>query len=190
MAEIFGAVAAGIALCSQLTTIAVAIRKATKEVKNARKDIAKLSDETVIFANLCEGFLNVCADDPTTKRGGAFSIGPLYLWIKRTIVEQGRLLRKVEALIPDDEYRYSFRETLVAHREWFFNKSKVKSLRTSLTIARESMNGFTNLMYIRKLNEELQYLKTALRDASLRQSIEERFKTTLETKIRSVENAM
>lgn len=49
MAEIFGAVAAGIAICHEITRLAKEIHKVAKNIKNAPKDLGTLTDETVIF---------------------------------------------------------------------------------------------------------------------------------------------
>lgn len=187
MADIFGAVAAGITICAQLAEFGKAIRKATKRIKNSRRDIADLSDETVIFAGLCEEFLRTFTD---TKSKAASSVAPLITWLRRTNTELSELLQKVEALTPDPTYRVSIQETLIAYLEWYFSKNAVKKLRASLTIARESMNGFSNVLCIQKLNEELQILKNALRDASSRKTMEEKLGVKLERKIKMVEQAM
>ena len=190
MADILGAVGAGIALCTTLTQCGLAIRRATKRIKNSRRDIAELSNETVIFAGLCEDFLRTCADDHQAKSSAFSSIGTLNIWIERTITGLRKLLRKVEALRPDPRYRYSIQDTLIAHLEWFFSKDAVKSLRASLTIARANMTGFSNLMCIRKLNEELRWLKCALTNKTRRKEIENKLGMRIENKIDIVQQAM
>jgi hypothetical protein len=190
MAEIFGAVAAGVSLCTQLTELGLAIRKATKRIKNSRRDIAELTDETVIFAGLCEEFLRACADDHDAESRAVSWIIPLNAWIKRTSTGLCNLLRKVEAVGPEPKHQYSIQDTLIAYIEWFFSKDTVRRLRDSLTVARASMSGFSNLMCIRKLNEELHMLSAALSNRTSRKDIELRFGMRVEVKIRMVQQAM
>jgi hypothetical protein len=190
MAEVFGAVAAGVALCTELTKLGRAIHKATKRIKNAGRDIAELTDETVIFAGLCEDFLRTCADDHDAESSAVSSILPLNAWVKRTSTGLCDLLRKVEAIGPEPMHQYSIQNTLIAHIEWFFSKETVRRLRDSLTVARASMSGFSNLMCIRKLNEELHMLGAALSNRTSRKDIELRFGMSVEEKIRMVKQAM
>jgi hypothetical protein len=190
MAEIFGAVAAGVALCTELTKFGVAIRKAAERIKNSRRDIAELTDETVIFAGLCEEFLRACADNREANSSAALSIRPLSAWIKRTSTGLCELLRKVEAVGPDPRHQYSLQERLIAYLEWCFNKDTVKRLRDFLNVARTSMSGLSNLMCIRKLNEELQMLYAALSNRISRRKVEIKLGMTIEEKIRMVRQAM
>jgi hypothetical protein len=191
MADIFGAAIGGIALLSQLTKFGIAIRKATKRIKNSRRDIAELTDETVIFAGLCEEFLRTCADDHEAKSSAAASsIGPLNAWIKRTSTELRELLRKVEAIGPEPKHQHSLQQTLIAKLEWFFSKDTVRRLRDSLTVARASISGFSNLVCIKKLNEELQMLREALSSRDSRQKVELKLGMSVEEKIRMVRQAM
>jgi hypothetical protein len=173
MADIFGAAVAGLALLTELTKFGIAIRKATKRIKNSRRDIAELTDETVIFAGLCEDFLRTCANDREAKSTGLCE-----------------LLRKVEAVGPEPKHQYSLQEVLIAKLEWFFSKDAVRRLRGSLTVARASISGFSNLMCIRKLNEELQMLREALSSRASRQKVELKLGMSVEEKIRMVRQAM
>jgi hypothetical protein len=191
MADIFGAAVAGIALLTELTKFGIAIRKATKRIKNSRRDIAELTDETVIFAGLCEEFLRTCADDHEAKSSAAASsIGPLNAWIKRTSTGLYELLRKVEAVGPESRDQYSLQETCIAKLEWFFSKDTVRRLRDSLTVARASISGFSNLICIEKLNQELHMLYKALSSRSSRQEAELELGMSIEEKIRMVRQAM
>jgi hypothetical protein len=190
MAEIFGAVAAGVALCTELTKLGRAIHKAMKTIKDSRRDIAELTDETVIFAGLCEEFLRACNDDHEGNSSAAASILPLNAWIKRTSTGLCDLLRKVEAVGPEPRHQYSLQETLISYLEWFFSKNTVRRLRDSLTVARASISGFSNLMCIRKLNEELHMLNAALSNRISLQEVELRLGMSVEEKIRMVRQAM
>jgi hypothetical protein len=53
-----------------------------------------------------------------------------------------------------------------------------------------SISGYSNLMYIQRLHEELQMLKLALENERSRQTIEEKFGMTLEEKIEMVLQSM
>ena len=68
MAEIFGAVAAGIAVCQQMTRLAKAIHEVAKNVKNAPKDIGTLTNQTIIFAGLYGDFLETYAKDLAAQK--------------------------------------------------------------------------------------------------------------------------
>jgi hypothetical protein len=190
MAEIFGAVAAGIALCNQLTQFGIAIHRATKDIKNSRRDIIKLADETILFASSSEDFLRFCADDHQAKSTATCSIRPLTAWIRKTKTGLFKLLDNVEALRSDPINRPSLQKVLIAYLMWYFSKKEVKCLRVSLNIARASMNGYSNLMCIQKLKEELQLLRRALKNAAIRKEVEKKFGISVEDKIKLVEHAM
>ncbi|KAF1842231.1 uncharacterized protein K460DRAFT_409648 [Cucurbitaria berberidis CBS 394.84] len=187
MAEIFGAVAAGIALSSQLIRIGRSIQKATKRVRHARRDVSDLANETIIFAGLYQTFLRTCADDLEKCTSTKSSIGRLASWAKSTIDNLHKLLDKVQAVGSNHRYRYSISDTFAAHFEWFFSKSSVGALRASLSVARECMSGFSNLVCIKKLDVELEYLRAALKDTRVRQELEGRYGMQIEDKIIMVE---
>ncbi|KAF1911536.1 hypothetical protein BDU57DRAFT_92370 [Ampelomyces quisqualis] len=190
MAEIFGAVAAGISLCTQLTRFGIAIHKAIKEIKNSRRDIAKLANETILFASSSEDFLRFCADDHRAKSSATCSIRPLITWIRKTKTGLFKLLQNVEALRSDPQKRLSLQKILIAYLKWYFSKKEVKCLRVSLDIARASMNGYSNLMCIRKLEEELRLLSRALKNAASRREVEEKFGMSITDKIKLVKEAI
>jgi hypothetical protein len=190
MAEIFGAVAAGIALCTQLTQFGIAIHKATKDIRNSRRDIVKLADETILFASSSEDFLRSCADDSQAKSSATYSIRPLIIWINKTKIGLFKLLQNVEALQSNPKDRPSLQNVLIAYLKWHFSKREVKCLRVSLSIARASMNGYSNLICIRKLEEELQLLSRALDNAASRVEIEKRLGMSIEDKIELIKESM
>jgi hypothetical protein len=190
MAEIFCTAAAGLALLSQVTSFASAIHEMIKTIKNSRKDVAELSNETVIFAGLCGDFLNACDEGHQAKSSAASAIASLNILIGKIKTRLSEILQKVEALIQNRKYRSSVEETLIAYLKWYFSKSEVKSLRAFLKVVRASMNGFSNLMCIRKLNEELQLLQDALRDRRSRRIIEEKLGMKIERKILMVKQMM
>jgi hypothetical protein len=168
MAEIFGAVAAGLTICTQLAQLGNAIRKGVKRIKNARKDVLELSDEAVLFT----------------------SLDRLVAWLEQPESALSELLEKVKALIRDPKYQYSWQEKCIAQIEWFGSKGAVKRLRASLSIARSSISGYSNLMCIQKLNEELRMLHLATRCDENRRIVQAQLGMTLEKKIDIVERAM
>jgi hypothetical protein len=188
--EILGAVAAGVALCTTLVESGKAIRKATKRIRNARKDVLELSDEAVIFAGLCEDFLHTCNDHREAKSRVFGSLHRLVAWLDHFKNALSELLNKVKAIIRDPRYHYSWEKKCSAYLEWMGSKSTVKKLRASLELAISSISGYSNLMYIQRLHEELQMLKLALENERSRQTIEEKFGMTLEEKIEMVLQSM
>lgn len=187
MAEIFGAVAAGLAVCHEMSRLANTIRKITKAIKNAPKDISTLTDETVIFTGLYAAFLQLCEEDPKTYHGAATSIKRLKVWADVTIERLHTILKEGEALSPDSEYLYPLGHTAKAHWKWLVRRNVVTRLRNSLNVARQCIEGFTNIMCIRKLNEELSLLRNALTNLVERRAHEQRLGMTLEEKIQSLE---
>jgi hypothetical protein len=190
MAEIFGAAVGGVALCATLVDIGLAIHKATKRIKNTRQDVAELTNETMIFAGLCDEFFRTCVDDQEAMRGAASSILALKAWIEKTSTELLALLQKVEAVGPAARFRHSLQDTLIAYLEWLSSKDTVKRLRNSLTVARASIDGFSNLMCIRKLNEELRVLYAILANETDRRKAELELGMKLEEKIQMVQQRM
>jgi hypothetical protein len=190
MAEIFGAVAAGLTICTQLAQLGNAIRKGVKRIKNARKDVLELSDEAVLFAGLCEDFLRTCDDHREPKSKAFTSLDRLVAWLEQPESALSELLEKVKALIRDPKYQYSWQEKCIAKIEWFGSKGAVKRLRASLSIARSSISGYSNLMCIQKLNEELRMLHLATRCDENRRIVQAQLGMTLEKKIDIVERAM
>lgn len=190
MAEIFGAVAAGITVCHELSRLAKVIREATKTIQNSRKDIAELSDETVIFTGLYGAFLQTCEDDPKACQKTVSSLRRLKSWANSTIHGLQKILDKVAILRLDRQVRYSITDTLRAELKWLFGRKAVMLLRTSLSVARQSIEGFSNLMCLGKLNEQLDMLRIALKSASKRQAVEQKFGMSVEDKIESLQQRM
>jgi hypothetical protein len=190
MAEIFGAVAASIAVCGQLIKVGRSIQKAATKIRHARRDIADLADETIIFAGMYQRFLRACAEDLGEQDSTLPAVERLKYWTQATIDDLRELLRKVRALGSHPRYRASLPETVAAHVKWFFSKRSVDGLRVSLSVARESMNGFSNLMCISRLDMELKMLRAALRNEKERRVIEEKLGMTLEDKIRLSQQEM
>lgn len=190
MAEIFGAVAAGFDLCTQLTHFGIAIHKATRDIKNSRRDIVKLADETILFASSSKDFLRSCADNYQAMGSAISSIRPLTIWTKKKEKGLSKLLQNVKTLQSNSKDRPSLQNVLIAYLKWYFSKKEVKCLRVSVNIATASMNGYSNLICIRKLEEELRLLRRALEDAASRRGIEEKLAMSIDDKVKLIEESM
>lgn len=190
MAEIFGAVAASIAVGSELIRLGCAIQKRIKRIKNSRKDIQKLANETIMFAGLYQRFLRACDEDPNAYRTDAAATRPLITWAQSTVDSLKELLQKVEALHPQSKPRFNFEDKAISHLVWYRSASAVKTLRVSLSVARESINGFSNLMCLDKLKELLKAINLAMNDPVKRSELEQKLGGTLEDKILVVNQDM
>lgn len=179
MAEIAGVIVGGMGICGQLFQVGRQIQKAIKTIKNSRRDIGKLAKETIIFAGLYHMFSSVCKESDASVRDSV-AIAELNSWAQTSVDGLEELLQKVEALTPGDKSSRSIEESLIAHVQWFFSKSTVKALRASLSVARESINGFSTLMHVNKLNTEITLLEQALRDQELRRGLEKQHGASLE----------
>lgn len=188
MAEIFGAVAAGIALSNEMIRIGRSIRKATKRVQHARRDFAELADEAIIFAGLYNRFLRTCGDDLKSCRDTAAAFQRLDKWARANRRGLRKIQRECKALRSNDKYGTSISETVAAHVKWFFNKDSVEGLQVALRVAREYINGFSTLTYIKKLEQELEMLRHALDNIMERQILEEQLGMPLEEKIKELKD--
>jgi hypothetical protein len=188
MAEIFGAVAAGIAVCHEMTRLAKAIHKVAKNVKNAPKDIGTLTDETVIFTGLYGDFLE------TYEKGSGVQksvwIESLKVCAENVIRRLRKILCEGDALRLDADYRYSLKDTWKANWNWLIRRDVVTHLRTSLAIASQTISGFLNILCIRRLDEELSLLHSILNNPEQRSKIEAKFGVSLEEKIHCIQDKM
>jgi hypothetical protein len=187
MAEVFGAVAAGIAVCHEMTRLAKAIHGVARNVKNAPKDIGALTDETITFTGLYGDFLETY-ENGSDRRS---------VWIKRlkacaenVIRRLQRILYEGDALRLDADYRYSLKDTWKANWKWLIRRNAVTHLRTSLAIASQTISGFLNILCIRRLDEELSLLRSILNNSEQRLEIETKFGVTLEEKIHCIQDKM
>jgi hypothetical protein len=188
MAEIFGAVAAGIAVCHEMIRLAKTIHKVAKNIKNAPKDIGTLTDETITFTGLYGDFLETC--ERNTKFHEA-------AWMKRLKVYADNLIRRLQAILDegdalrvDVDYRHLLKDSVKAHWNWLIRRNVVTHLRTSLAIASQTITGFLNIICIQKLNEELGLLRSIINNREKRIQIESELGVSLEDKIRYIQNKM
>jgi hypothetical protein len=179
---IFGGVAAVCTLSAELIRLSHSLRKMIKSINYASRDISKIAEEMIIFAEQFGGFLRVCSDSPASTTPSSFSPTSLISWTKRATHGLRKLLREVKALTSDVKYDYSIVERVTAHLKWYFSKDSVKCFRASLRVARESMNGFTNVRLIEKLDEQLLFLKRAIREGN-RKALEAELGMTVEERI-------
>lgn len=190
MAEIFGAIAAGITIGSDLIQLGRYIQEAIKRIKNSRKDIEKLASEAIIFAGIYRRFLRVCKDDRDANGIDFLAVQSLIIWAKTTVDSLDQLLRKVEALYPQSKSRSALEEKAIAHVVWYRSTRTVKALRDSLSVARESISGFTNLMCLKKIREEIKLLRRALHNRDERRELEAKLGTQLEIRIGQLDQEM
>ena len=188
MAEVLGAVAAGIAICHEITYLAKEIHKIAKNIKNAPKDIGTLTDETVIFTGLYGDFLETCEQNTKFQK---------VVWMDRLKAYAGNLIRRLQAIVTEGEalrvdvdYRHPLKDTLRAHWNWLIRRNVVTHLRTTLAIASQTITGFLNIICIQRLNEELELLRSILNNPEKRTRIESEIGVSLEDKIRCIENKM
>lgn len=190
MAEIFGAVVAGITVGSELIRLGCAIQKAITRIKNSRRDIEKLANETIMFAGLYKRFLRACKEDSDAYTTDASAVRPLISWAQRTVDSLNELLQKVEVLYPKFKPRSAFEDKAIAHLVWSRSTGAVKALRASLSVARESINAFSNLMCLKKLKDQINMLREAMNDPSKRRALERELGDTLENRIRELDQDM
>lgn len=188
MAEIFGAVAAGIAICHEITRLAKEIHKVAKNIKNAPKDLGTLTDETVIFTGLYGDFLETCERNTKSQKA---------VWMKHLEAYANNLIQRLEAILTegdalrvDIDYRHPLKDTLKAHWNWLMRRNVVTHLRTTLAIVSQTITGFLNIICIQRLDEELGLLRNILNNPEKRTQIESELGVSLEDKIRCIENKM
>jgi hypothetical protein len=155
--EVFSGVAAAITLGAELLRLSHLLSKMIKTMKTARRDMTKLVAEMETFADLYNDFYGVCIAD--RKRGTA-STKRLVAWIMQAITAFKTLLDRVRALA--GETAHGVLDTLAAHVKWYFSENDVKCLRASLSVARESMRGFSNIAVIEKVDGEMELIRAAI----------------------------
>jgi hypothetical protein len=186
MAEIAGAIIGGIGICNQLFELGRKIQRATKTIKNSRRDVRELAKETKIFADIYQRFSSV-RDESGYNASSSVAIVELDAWAQSCIHSLKKLLDKVRILTSGDRSSRSIEERIIAYLEWFFSKNTVKALRASLSVARESINGVSTLMHLTKLDAVIKKLKEASKDRELRRDWENKHHVTLEDEIRNYE---
>lgn len=189
MAEIFAIVGGSLTLAGQLMQVGQFLHEATKRVQHAREDIAHLANESITFAGLYDTFRETC-DGELELVDASLATQRLTIWTEDIIDELNRILEKVNTLRLDNNNKRSITGVLVAHLEWFFKRSAVERLRASLSVARDTINGFCIMIVLRKLDTELNMLNNALLDNEKRQVIESKLKVKLEVKINKLKQEM
>lgn len=176
---IFGGVAAANTFIGQFIQLSRSLHKMAKSDKTAPDDIIEMAGEMSIFAGLFETFLDVCRDD--SKKHNTLALSKLIVWSQKAFFGLEKLLEEVEPLISqgkDGHDEYSFVKRVIAHMRWYFSKSAAEHFRVSLRVARESINGYTNVIYIKKINKVLKALRHI--DKQKRRATEKKLGMSLE----------
>jgi gamma-glutamyl:cysteine ligase YbdK (ATP-grasp superfamily) len=140
-----------------------------------------------IFADLYEDFYRVCVSDQRKKGRNTSSTRRLIDWIQDATDAFSELLKRVRALAGDS--RNSMLETLTSHVKWFFSENEVKCLRLSLSVAQESIRGFSNVTLIEMIDEEIQVIRAANAQGNQQaiQALEDHLGATLEERLGELE---
>lgn len=179
---IFGGITGACTLGTELIRISRYLRKIVKSVKYARRDISKTAQEMSMFAGLLEDFLDICVGNSASNTEIYSLSESLISWTTSATHGLRKLLKKVRALISHPTKEYSRIEKLTAHVNWYFKRASVEYFRASLRVARESIQAFTNIRCIEKLEEQLAFLKQAVRDGTQR-ALEAKLQIKLEERI-------
>jgi hypothetical protein len=180
MAEIFGAVAAGIALTTELSRLCRSLHKLVIQIRNAPRELSRLADEMRLFTDIYSEFYRACYCDTARKSNIRSPIRHLVAWTKDAIHGFNELLGKVGLLI--DGSTSSVAQRCAARIKWYLNEKEVKCTRASLSVARQSISALSNIRFIGKINEEIQMLKEAIRQGN-RQSIEKGLGMSVEQRL-------
>ncbi|KAH9866299.1 hypothetical protein J1614_008865 [Plenodomus biglobosus] len=188
--EIVGAAAGCVALCTTLIRVCEGIHAAQKSVQHAREDIKQLANEGIIFANIYEAFRSTCNEELEKSMDTSRATRRLNRWVKALKKDLLQILGKVKTLSLDREVERKVVTVFKEHVNWFFKRSAVEKLRASLSVARESIQEFSIIVNIRKLNQLLDLLTSALNDQAEREKLELKLGMRLEEKIEVVKQAI
>jgi hypothetical protein len=180
-------VAAGITFGATILKLSQWLHKSAKKIRYARRELMKLVKEMGIFADLYEDFYRVCVSDQRKKGRNTSSTRHLIDWIQDATDAFRVLLKRVRALASDS--RKSMLETLTAHVKWVFSENEVKYLRMSLSVARESIRGFSNVTLIEATNKEIEMIRAAIAQGNQQaiQALEGELGGTLEERLSELE---
>jgi hypothetical protein len=175
----FSTAAAAVALGPIIIGITREVRNAYKSVKYARRELEELVNEMDIFTDHYSEFLKACSTRKKHRKRVWSAKTKLVSWAQRAIFDFKELLYKVDALARDPTYRHTVMETALAHCKWYFSKNHLGHLRASLSVARQSMVGFTNICNIELLDEQLAHLNSIMTPQQ-KQEIEKEYGVTKE----------
>lgn len=177
--EAAGVAAAGITFLH----LGHAIYKLARKIIFARRELMELVTEMGIFADLYEDFYKACISEQRKKGRSTSSTRPLIDWIEDAINSFRTLWKRMQAMAGDS--RYSKLETLTARVKWLFSENEVKCLRYSLSVARETIRGFSNITVLESINEEIRLINDVIAQGDRRaiQALEDRCGTSLEEKL-------
>jgi hypothetical protein len=180
MAEIFGAVAAGVALTTELSRLCRSLHKLVIQIRNAPRELSNLADEMRLFMDIYSEFYRACSYDTARKSNIGSPIIHLVAWTKAAIHGFKELLGEVGLLI--DGSTSSVAKRWVARIKWYINEKEVKCTRASLSVARQSISALSNIRIIGKIDEEIQMLKEAILQGN-RRIIEKKLGMSVEQRL-------
>ncbi|KAF1831349.1 hypothetical protein BDW02DRAFT_572106 [Decorospora gaudefroyi] len=186
MAEIFGAVIAGVTLTTELTQLCPSLHKLVNQIRNAPRELSKLVDEVRLFTDIYLEFYWAFDNDMSKSnimspiRHLRSPVKLLAAWTEGAIRGFHKLLGKVGLLI--DGSRSSVVQRCAARIEWYFNEKEVKCTRASLSVARQSISALLNIRIIGKIDEEIQMLERAIRKGN-RRIIEKELEMSVEQRL-------
>jgi hypothetical protein len=171
MAEIFGAVAAGVALTTELSRLCRSLHKLVIQIRNAPRELSKLADEMRLFRDVCSEFYRACYHDTAHNSNIESPIRHLVAWTQDAIRGFNEILGQVGLLI--DGSTSSVAQRFAARIKWYFNEKEVKCTRASLSVARQSISALSNIRIIGKIDEEIHMLREAILQGN-REIVEEK----------------
>jgi len=187
MAEIFGTIAAAVTLGPVILKLGRELRDGARSVKFARRELEELVNEMSIFTALTYEFYNACSTKKKQTELVLSAQERLADWTEAAIQDFEQLSYTVDALSTDPIYQHTAYQVARAHYDWYRSKSYLEYLRASLSVARQSMNGFTNVCNMELLDEQLVYLKSVL-TTQQRKEIEQEFGMPVEKRIKVIQS--
>ncbi|KAI4607468.1 hypothetical protein J4E80_009581 [Alternaria sp. BMP 0032] len=187
MAEIFGTIAAAVTLGPVILQFGRVLRDGARSVKFARRELEELVNEMSIFTALSYEFYNACSTRKKQTKLVLSAQKRLAEWTEAAIEDFEQLSYTVDALSTDPIYQHTAYQVARAHYDWYRSKSYLEYLRASLSVARQSMNGFTNVCNMELLDEQLVYLKSVL-TTQQRKEIEQEFGMPVEKRTKVIQS--
>jgi hypothetical protein len=177
--DVFSAVAAGVALTTELSRLCRSFHKLVIQMRHAPRELSKLVDEMRLYTDIYSEFCRACHDTARKSNIGS-PIRHLVAWTKDAIRGFKELLGKVGLLI--DGSTSSVAQRCAARMKWYFNEKEIKCTRASLSVARQSISALSNIRIIGKIDEEIQMLEEIILQGN-RRIIEEKLGMSVEQRL-------
>jgi hypothetical protein len=168
---IFGGVAAGVALVKEFTKVSRALRGCAGTIAYAKGELQSVADEASIFADILFSFSETVgsrtgagAKENGGQKGAQEPVGPgldkrkirlgkkLIRWSQSALDGLRDLLKKVRSMKRSGTFSMA---KLMAHTRWYFGKDTLKCLQVSLSVARESMSIFLQLLVLEEMRRPI-----------------------------------